>query len=167
MTMRWQPFDDMETLRRQIDDIFDDVETLIPQGKAYWQPVIALTDTPEYLVLQVQLPGLDPRSIDIQATRKAVRLTGEQPCPEQESRNKLLYSEFAYGKFQRLVNLPVEINPDQVQADYRNGLLLLLLPKAEHERRYTIKVNVQELPSKPDALDVESETIIDGNRSAD
>lgn len=173
MTIRWQPFDDMETLRHQIEDIFDeveifdDVETIVPQEKVSWQPVIALTDMPESLILQVQLPGLDPQYIDIQATRQAVLVAGCQPYPEQGNRNKLLYSEFAYGKFQRIVNLPVEINPDQIQSNYRNGLLSLMLPKAEHERRYTVKVRVQETPLQPDALDVASETVIDSNESAD
>lgn len=172
MIMRWQPFEQswrpferMESLRRQIDQIFDGITETSTQGEATWYPPIELIDTPDNLLLHVQLPGIDRNAIDIQVARDAVLISGEHPYPQRSESRNWLRSEFAYGKFRRLINLPVAIENNQVHADFQNGVLSLTLPKVEQARRQVVKVNLGELSNAPSAatLDAASEAVPNGN----
>ncbi|HIK51057.1 MAG TPA: Hsp20/alpha crystallin family protein [Oscillatoriales cyanobacterium M59_W2019_021] len=160
MMIRWQPFERMDNLRRQIDEIFNDMAGQ-SQVETVWWPTVELIDTPDNFQLRVALPGISRDHINIEATRNAVSISGERSYPPQDDRATYLRSEFAYGKFQRLVNLPTEIDADRIQANYADGLLTLTLPKAEHARRHIVKVQVSELAGSGEqkALDVASEEV--------
>lgn len=161
MIVRWQPLSQMDSLRRQIDDVFNELDSFQADAQRAWGPAIELIDTPDSFQLQAQLPGVDPDSIDIEATRDAIKISGERPVPERVEHRTYLRSEFAYGKFQRLIRLPVEITPEEIQADFYNGLLTLTLPKAENARRHMVKVQVKELAGNSDqkALNVAKEEV--------
>lgn len=160
MIVRWHSLNQMDSLRRQIDEVFSDLADSSTQSEQFWWPAIELIDTPDSFQLQALLPGINRESIDIQATRNAVLMVGERPYQSHDDYT-CLRSEFPYGKFRRLIELPVEINPEQIQADFHNGLLNLTVPKAEHARRRVVKVQVNELAgqSQQKALDVASEEV--------
>ena len=163
--LSWQPFDRMESLRRQLDQIFDEFTGTSTDREATWYPAIELMDTFDNLVLRVQLPGVDRNHINIQATRDAVLIEGEYPYPQQSEDSQWLRSEFAYGKFRRLIALPVAIEPNHVHAEYQDGILTLNLLKTEQERRRVVKVNLGELSGSASTttLEAASETIPNGN----
>jgi len=165
MIMRQQPFERMEALSRQIDRIFDDIVDTSTKNEANWYPAIELIDTPDNLLLHVQLPGVDRNNIDIQVARDAVLISGEHPYPQQTENQNWLYSDFAYGKFRRLIALPVAVENDQVYAEFQNGVLKLTLPKVEQARRQVVKVNLGELAGSASTatLNTASETIPNAN----
>jgi HSP20 family protein len=165
MMIRWQPFDRTDYLRRQIDDVFNELTgRSTEQADMWWQPAIELIDTPDDLQLRAELPGISRDDLDIQATRDAVMITGGRAYPKQGDRQTWLRSEFTYGKFRRLINLPTEINPDQIQANFHDGVLTLTLPKADYARRRVVKIDTNELSSasEPQALDVASKEVVNG-----
>jgi HSP20 family protein len=174
MIIRWQPFSQADSLRRQIDEVFNELADSAEARESWWYPPVEVIDTPDSLQIHAQLPGVNHHNLDIQATRDAVMITGDRPYPKQDEHQTWLRSEFAYGKFRRLINLPVEINPDQIQASFNNGLLTLMLPKAEHARRRVVKINGEQisteqfnadrLSSAPEqrALNVASEEVVNG-----
>lgn len=163
--LNWQPFERMESLRRQLDQIFDEVTGTSTEREVSWYPAIELMDTSDNLVLRVQLPGIDRNHLNIQATRDAVLIEGEHPYPQQSEDSQWLRSEFAYGKFRRLIALPVAIEPDRVRAEYHDGILTLTLLKTEQERRRVVKVNLGELSGSASTatLEAASETVSNGN----
>jgi HSP20 family protein len=165
MVMRWQPFERMETLRRQMERIFDDITDTSIERENIWHPAIELIDTPDNLLLQVQLPGVERNNIDIQVTRDAVLITGEYPYPQQSETNNWLHSEFAYGKFRRLISLPISVENEQVHAEFQNGILSLTLPKTEQARRRIVKLNLGELADSASTatLEAASERVANGN----
>lgn len=144
MIGRWQPFDGMETLRRQIDQVFDDFQDSSNKQTKIWAPAIELEDTAENLLLRVLLPGIDRNDIDIQVTREAVSIAGERRYPPGAEDRGYFRSEFPYGNFHRIVSLPLPVQQEKASADFCNGILTLILPKSEEYRHRVVKINLGE-----------------------
>lgn len=136
--LRWQPISEMETLRRQMDRIFGEMISVNNEAQATWQPAMELQDTAESLILRSMLPGIEAKDLDIRVTGEAVAISGEHRPQEY------LRSEFRYGKFQRIIALPVAVQNDRVNAELKDGILTLTLPKVVDARRQVVKVNLTE-----------------------
>lgn len=136
----WQPFQEIETIRQQLDNIFEDLTPTTTD----WMPAIDLVDAGDDYVLEVVLPGLKGDDINIEASRKSIVISGERTAPEVDDDKQVLRRERRYGSFRRVVNLPVAIDHEQVSADYTNGILTVHVPKAAEVRNQVVKVNVAE-----------------------
>jgi HSP20 family protein len=137
----WQPFREMETLRHQLDRALGEL-TQGTQESANWTPAIEVKDAGDAVIVRAQLPGVDAKDIDVQVTREAVMISAEHHDEKKAEDKGYIQSEFRYGKFQRTVGLPVAVQNDQVQADYKDGVLTLTLPKVAEARNKVVKVNV-------------------------
>ena len=135
----WQPFQEIETIKQQLDNIFED---LTPTTTTEWIPAIDLVDAGNDYVLEVVLPGLKADDINIEASRKSIAITGERTATEVDNDKQVLRRERRYGNFRRVVNLPAAIDHEQVSADYTNGILTVHVPKAAEVRSQVVKVNV-------------------------
>lgn len=134
----WQPFQEIETIRQQLDNIFED---LTPAATA-WMPAVDLIDTGDDYILEVVLPGLKADDINIEASRENITLSGERVAAEVGDDKQVLRRERRYGSFHRVIELPVAIDHEQVSADYTNGILTVHVPKAAEVRNQVVKVNV-------------------------
>jgi len=147
--IRWQPWQEVETLSRQLDQLFADFTPVSraaspvasPVSRA-WTPAIELKATETTFVLRAELPGIDAKDLDIQVTREGVSIAGEYRAETKHEDGKLFRSEFRYGSFRRVIPLPVAIQNDQVKADFTDGILTLTLPKAVSDRPKVVKVNL-------------------------
>lgn len=138
--VRWQsPF--QETLRRQMDQMFDEMVG-INRDQTTWKPAVELKDTDENLILRAEIPGIEGKDLDIRVTREAVAISGEHRYEKKAEDKGYFRTEFRYGKFQRVVALPVAVQNDQVQAEFKDGILTLTLPKVTEARRKVVKVNI-------------------------
>ncbi|MGD1861717.1 MAG: Hsp20/alpha crystallin family protein [Leptolyngbyaceae cyanobacterium] len=150
----WHPFQEVETLRRQLDSVFNEVSNAIDTVPTAWNPAFRLVENGDRYVLTVQLAGINPDSIDIQATRENVVITGERQQAEAAEGDRVLYDSINYGSFRRVVNLPEAIQNDAVVANFEHGFLTLTLPKVEEVRNKVVKISlngntdnaVEELP---------------------
>ncbi len=142
--IRWQPFQEFETLRRQMNQIFDEVAGENRQSALSWQPAIELQDTEDNLVVRAEIPGVEGKDIDIQVTREAVAISGEHRFEKKTEEKGFFRSEFRYGSFQRVIPLPVPIQNDQAKAEFKNGILVLTLPKVTEARRTVVKLNLSD-----------------------
>ncbi len=142
--IRWQPFQEMETLRRQMDQMFDELAGFQRGESANltWKPAVELEDAGERLILRAEIPGVEAKDLDIDVSRDAVAIRGENRYEKKIEDQGFFRSEFRYGKFERVIPLPVEIENEQVQAEFKNGILTLNLPKVEAARHRVVKVNV-------------------------
>jgi HSP20 family protein len=143
----WQPWREMETLRRQLDQVFDELPRFDrPQTalQTTWTPAVELEDAGNHFVLRAQLPGIEAKDLDIQVSKKAVAIRGEHRQEQKSEENGFFRSEFRYGNFQRIVPLPVAIQNDQVQAEYKDGVLHLTLPKVTEAQNSVVKINLAE-----------------------
>jgi HSP20 family protein len=145
MIRYYQPLRELENLRRQMDLVFNELSAQTTQTSdtsTAWTPAVELIDVGDSLVLQIQLPGVTAKNLDVQVTRDTVAIAGENQRQHQSENTNYLHSEFRYGKFQRVVNLPVAVQNDKVQADFHDGILTLVLPKVEEVRNRVVKINL-------------------------
>lgn len=152
----WQPWREIETLRHQFDQMFDDL-THVGTDRG-WTPAVELKDEGDHIILRAELPGIDTKDLDVQVMREAVSLAGEYRTEEKTEKNGFYRSEFRYGKFQRVIPLPVAIENTQVTADYKDGILHLTLPKAAEVRNQVVKLNLTG-ETAPEAIEASSDAV--------
>lgn len=153
--IRWSPFSEVETLRRQFDRMFDDFAGLTTTENTIWKPAVELKDNGDNLLLKAELPGVEAKDLDISVLRDAVVISGEHRYENKTENKGFFHSEFRYGKFERVVGLPVAVQNDKVTADFTNGILTLTLPKVEEARNRVFKVN---LAGNEDTTNTETNT---------
>jgi HSP20 family protein len=141
--VHFSPFTEMETLRRQFDRMLDEFGHVNVFGDGnLWKPAVELLNTKEALILKVSLPGIDAKDLDISVTRESVRISGEKRYEKTTEEDDFFHSEFRYGKFERTIGLPVPIQNGKVTADYKDGVLVINLPKIEEEVNRVVKINL-------------------------
>jgi HSP20 family protein len=152
---------DFNSLRQQIDRLFDDVVheqaplgLFSKMGETPWMPAIELQETEMNMILKAQLPGIEPGELDIQVSENAVFLSGEHQEQKKTDEKGIFRSEFHYGQFKRVVPLPIAIQREQVKAEMVAGLLTLTMPKATPALPNVVKVplmNSDKAPAIPAA----------------
>ncbi len=136
-TLYWQIAPELDQLRRQAERMLEDQGQVSMEPKP-WKPAAELRDLGDRYQLQLQLPGVNAESLDIQATQDSVTVIGERP----ESQAQLIHSEFRTGAFKRAVRLPEAVQHQAVTADYAHGLLTLSLPKLTSAPDYQVRVEI-------------------------
>jgi HSP20 family protein len=106
---------------------------------ASWSPALDLTETQEAYLLTAELPGVDPSTIDLSVTGNVLTLRGVKPA-ESDVEPAGGLRERQFGPFHRQVVLSGEVDFDAAQAQSRNGVLFIKLPKRETARPRTIPV---------------------------
>lgn len=142
--VRWQPFAEMESLRSQMDRMFDELAGLNRQSSTDWTPAIEIQDREDSLVLRAEIPGVEAKDLDIQVAREAVAISGEHRYENKAQEQGFFRTELRYGSFQRTIPLPVAVENNQVQAEFKDGILRLTLPKAQEARHKVVKISLGE-----------------------
>ena len=137
--IRRQPDQEIE-MQRHIERIFARIAGSRREPELTWKPAIELKNTEEYVILRVEIPGVSGKDLDIQVTREAVAIAGERRYDNKAQDKGLFCTEFRYGKFHRVIPLPVAVVNDQVKAEFKDGILTLTLPIAQ--RRQAVKINL-------------------------
>lgn len=115
-------------------------ERLAGQG-ARWSLLAAeLRDAGETLEVRLEVPGMEPEDFDVQVQGDVLIVRGEKRVERDRHEGQWYLMERAYGSFERVVPLPVEVDEAGVQAHYRRGVLRLTLPKTEQRQRRRITV---------------------------
>ena len=143
--VRYNPWQEMNSLQRQLNRMFDDVVTpasFAEFGNLSKVPAAELTETEENIILKLEVPGMQPEDLNIEAAHKSVSISGERKSEVTSEAEGKTRSEFRYGSFQRVIPLPAKIQNTQVKAEYKDGILHLTLPKAEEEKNKVVKVNL-------------------------
>ncbi len=142
--VRWAPLSEIEGLHREVNRLFDSLTPAQQRGfdDLAFMPAAELKETPEAIYLKLELPGLDAKDLDIQVSSKSVSISGERKSQTESEENSVTRSEFRYGRFQRIVPLSARVVNDKTQAEYKDGILTLTLPKAEGDKQKTFKVEL-------------------------
>ncbi len=140
--IRWQPFRELETLRHQFDQLFDELAGGNRESEMTGLPLVELQDTDTNLILRAQIPGIEAKDLDVQVSRDAVSIAGERSYENKAEDKGFFRSEFRYGQFRRTIPLPVRVQNNRVQAEFKNGILTLMLPKVEEAQHRVVKINL-------------------------
>ena len=148
----WNPFEGMEALRREIDRAFEEYSisespahraAFLPGRGPRRYPLINLLEDKDNLYIEALTPGVDPQSLNVTVLQNRLTLSGEKSPISGDVRSEAFHrNERASGKFVRSLDLPVEVNAASIQAEYKNGLLIVKLPKAEKAKPKQISVKV-------------------------
>ena len=141
---RYNPFNEVVSLRDAMDRLFED-SFISPRQNTIWngRGVAAnLYETAEGFTLQIPAPGIKPEDVEITVQQETVSLKWETKLQAPEGAT-IHWNGFQSGQFQQSFSLPSPINAERVEAHYNDGILTLHLPKAEHAKARTIKVNTK------------------------
>lgn len=140
--VHWQPFQEIAALRRQMDRMFDEIAGFNRELNTNWMPAVEMQDREAHIIVRAEIPGIDAKDLDVQVGRDTVTITGETRQEKQAEDRGIWHSEFRYGKFQRTIPLPVAVENEQVEANYKDGILTLTLPKVAEAINRVVHINL-------------------------
>ena len=152
MMRSWDPFRELNALRREVERAFDDVGTwrrpfsrysFLPGLGARSYPLVNVGEDKDNVYVEALAPGLKADSLEISVQQGRLHIAGEKPAITPEVKAEAYHrNERNAGRFVRTMTLPAEVDADKVKAQYKNGLLLVTLPKAEEAKPKQISVEV-------------------------
>jgi HSP20 family protein len=147
---RFTPFSDAVSLREAMDRLFED-SFIRPSGSWIGQLAVPVDiwETKDGYHVRADLPGVTPDDLEINATADTLTISGELKAMTDVSNEGWLRQERRTGKFTRSFTLPMQIDPNKVDANFTNGVLELVLPKAENVKPRSIKINAHSGNNKP------------------
>lgn len=141
--IRWQPFQELDSLQRDMNRLFDRISTTHTDSNGFaFVPAAELQETSEAIHLSLELPGMNASDLDVQVSADSVLVSGERKEETKTEEQGMTRTEFRYGRFQRTIPLPARIQNTNVQAEYKDGVLKLMLLKAEEEKNKVVKVSL-------------------------
>jgi len=96
-----------------------------------WMPPLDISETDESIIIKVEVPGIEPKDIDISVRGDILMIRGEKMAEKEEKGRSYHFIERSCGYFSRSVALPAVVKPDQAKAEYKKGVLEIVLPKYE------------------------------------
>ena len=145
----WDPFGEFERLRQELDraagrfGVRSPRLAFLPGRAARQYPLVNLYDDGTNFQLEALAPGVDPAALEVTVVQNRLTLSGEKRSAGDVAPERLHRVERAAGRFVRTIDLPAEVEADRVEAQYRNGLLTLTLPRAETAKPRRVTVQAQ------------------------
>lgn len=146
--VRWEPFREMMSLQREMNRLFDDIsarennQSSMASRSMGLMPLAEMEESKDKIQLKIEVPGMNADDIDIRVTKEAVMISGERKTESTSEKDGQRRSEFRYGSFSRSIPLPEPVDNSNVQAEYKDGILMLDLPKVEDTSNKAVKVSL-------------------------
>jgi HSP20 family protein len=144
--VRWEPFRDLFITQDRFNRLFNETFSRAfgdEEGNSRaWAPAVDIFENDNNIVLKAELPGVDPKDVEVRVEDNTLYLKGERKFEKEVKEDNYHRIERSYGSFARSFALPGSIDSDKVQAEYKDGILSLSIPKREEAKPKTIKINV-------------------------
>jgi len=133
---------ELERMRTEMDRIWDRFSKDVSSStfKQDWNPSLNLAETEDSLVAELEVPGINPEDINVSVTGEMLTVTGDKKQEANREGKNYHVAERVYGKFSRSVRLPTTVNPDRVQARYKDGILWISMGKTATVKSKRIEV---------------------------
>jgi HSP20 family protein len=140
----WRPFREVSRLRSEMDRLWDDYfgpgrRALRPMEEA-WLPAVDVSETADKITVKAEIPGMEAKDIEISMVGDTLTIKGEKKAEREEKEENYHMIERSYGSFSRAMKLPGMVDADKVEATYKNGVLIVVLPKKEEVKPKTIEI---------------------------
>ena len=136
--IKYYPFTEMSSFQHDMNRLFSDFLGRAPDrrniSEGLWAPMMDIEETKTDIVVKAEIPGMKKEDIKIQITGDALTISGERRHEEETQEKTYHRIERMYGQFQRVLRLPTEVQSGKTKAAYENGLLTIIIPKAEEEK---------------------------------
>jgi HSP20 family protein len=150
----WEPF---ESLRRQIDRAFEDfgswrwpfsrsafeIEPLWRRELRGASPAVDIVEKDKEYEITAELPGIEEKDVEVKLTNDVLTIRGEKQEHKEEKKKDYYLSERHFGSFQRAFRVPEGIDPDKVEAAFKNGVLTVTLPKTPEAQKKEKKIQIK------------------------
>ena len=144
--VRWEPFRDLVTTQDRLNRLFNETMGRFMGGEGNrsgaWIPSVDIYETEQNIVLTAELPGVDPKDVEATVHEGTLYLKGERKYEKEVKEESYRHVERAYGSFARSFELPTSVDADNVQAEFKDGVLTLTMPKKEAAKAKKIKISV-------------------------
>lgn len=138
--VRYDPWSMLDQLRREMDRMAESRVDETAGAASDWVPAVDIRENPENFEIVVDVPGVDPKAIELHAENGMLSIKGERDAEKRESRNGYKRIERVHGSFFRRFTLPDTADTDRIAARAANGVLTVTIPKHEKVQRRTIAV---------------------------
>ncbi len=142
--VQWRPFREVSRLRSEMDRLWDEYfgsgrRALQPLEEA-WMPAVDISETSDKITVKAEIPGMEAKDIDISMVGDTLTIKGEKKAEREEKDENYHLVERTYGSFSRSMKLPAAVDPDKIEATYKNGVLTIVCPKKEEVKPKTIEI---------------------------
>ena len=143
--VRWEPFRDLLTTQDRFNRLFNDTFSRFwgeggEPTQTGWLPAVDVYETDHNVVMKAELPGVDPKNVEIRVEDGTLYLKGERKFEKEVKDDNYHRVERSYGSFARSFGLPSSVDSEKGTAEYKDGVLTLTLPKKEEAKPKTIKI---------------------------
>lgn len=142
--VQWKPFREVTKLRREMDRLWDDYfgpgRRALQPLEAEFAPVVDLAETEDMLTITAEVPGIDPKDIDISLAGEVITIKGEKKSAREEKKENYHLVERTYGSFSRSLKLPATVEAEKIEATYKDGVLTVTCPKKEAVKPKAIEI---------------------------
>jgi HSP20 family protein len=138
---RWDPFRDMINLQDRFNRLFGDALTRLPgEGVSPWAPAVDIYEEADRIVLRAEIPGVGKDDIEVKMENGTLTVRGEKKQEKEVDTDTAHRIERFYGSFSRSFVLPTSVDAENIKATYKDGVLEVVVPKAEEAKPRKIKV---------------------------
>lgn len=133
---------DLDRLQRQMSSLFEGLPASIRASRFSAFPPVNVGTTEDAVEIVAFVPGIDPATLDVSIDKGVLTISGERKAPAFEARGeRRVYAQERYsGNFRRVIELPQQVDPDRVEAGYRNGCLTISVRKQEASKPRSITI---------------------------
>ena len=134
-------------LRREMDEVFENFfsgfDMPFASNLDVFTPKVDLAETDKEIKVSAELPGMDEKDIDLSVNRDTLTIKGEKKSEKEEKGKDYYHVERSYGSFTRTIPIPVEVDLEKVDAEFKKGVLTITMPKTAKALKETKKITVK------------------------
>ncbi|MEW6670752.1 MAG: Hsp20/alpha crystallin family protein [Thermodesulfobacteriota bacterium] len=142
--VRWGPWENIASLHDRINRIFDETFPRPAPASAPsacdWNPVVDTYETDDTIVIELELPGIDKKDVEINLKDRLLSISGERCCHQEIREESYHRRERCYGTFHRTFILPAFVKPENIKAEFKDGLLKVKIPKPDETKPKQIRI---------------------------
>jgi len=146
LTMTYQPWNLMNQFCQDMDKFFDHYDRQSEDQKAIatsaWMPAVDIKEEAQQFVIQADIPGVDPKDIELSMENAVLTIKGERQSENQDEGQNYKRVERTSGSFYRRFSLPDTADSDKISANGKNGVLQISIPKRELAKPRKITVQI-------------------------
>lgn len=142
LLQRWDPVRELERVHEEMDRLLRGFfgPRLAPSADVTCPFAVDILEDNEQVVLKAELPGVNPKEVDIRLEDNVLTISGEKKLEHEDKKENYIRVERYYGKFSRAFTLPPYVDASKISAEYKDGILTVTLPKRPETKPRQIEI---------------------------
>jgi HSP20 family protein len=169
--VRYDPFRDLRTLQDEVNRLFSSNMTRFfgddeAMARGAWSPNVDIYENKDHIILEAELPGMSREDFDLSIENNVLTLRGERRFEKKDEGDNYHRVERSYGAFTRSFTLPQTVSAEGANAEYKNGVLRVTLPKREEVKARKIEITGESAASQPKTIEAKTQESAKGQSTA-